>query len=141
MTSLATPRTGAPTVRAPGTTYRLVLGVDARSPRQARNAVRVACAGSDLPGQVVDDAVLIAGELVMYSLRQSGAPVVFVVETALGRVTVRVRDCATVTPGRGSAGGVRGWEVVRRLATSFGYRVGGQRELWATVRAYGDATT
>lgn len=106
------------------------------SPRLARRLVRELASGSSLPTHVVDDAAFIVGELVTSSIREVHRTAVVTVELDDSYITVRVHDDGgdPLVSAR-SGGAMRRWEVVRRLATSWGYaRDGEQRELWATIR-------
>jgi hypothetical protein len=108
------------------------------APRVARRLVRDLARGSALPERVVDNAAFVLGELVTTSLRQVGHPALVSVMLDDTQITVRVHDDGserTVRDDRG-AGANRSWEVVKRLATSWGYSDdGARRELWATIRA------
>jgi anti-sigma regulatory factor (Ser/Thr protein kinase) len=93
---------------------------------------------SQLPDRVVEDAAFVLGELVTMSLDQVGSQTVVTVVLDDREITVRVHDAGTdAKPLRHdrTAGAVRRWDVVKRLAASWGYsRDGVQRELWATLR-------
>lgn len=107
------------------------------SPRITRRLVRQTCAASGLPDKLVDDAALVAGELVTTSLRQVHAPLLVDLSIVDDVVTVRVRDSGTQPPGglgdRPAA--ERSWDLVRRLGTSWGYHHGpDSREMWASFR-------
>jgi hypothetical protein len=106
------------------------------SPRLARKLVRDLASGSSLPARVVDDAAFIVGELVVTSIREVHRSATVAVELDDRHVTVRVYDrggAPAMTVLRGGA--ARRWDVIRRLATSWGYTHDGtQRELWATIR-------
>jgi hypothetical protein len=110
----------------------------ATAPRVARRLVRDLARGSALPERVVEDAAFVLGELVTTSLRQVGHATHVSVELDATQITVRVHDdgsAQTVREDHG-AGATRRWEVVKRLATSWGYADDGdRRELWATIRA------
>jgi hypothetical protein len=109
------------------------------APRVARRLLRDLARGSRLPSRVVDDAAFVLGELVTMSLQQVGGRTVVTVQLDQREITVRVHDDAS--DGKAlrhvhTAGATRQWDVVRRLAASWGYsRDELQRELWATVRS------
>ena len=108
------------------------------APRLVRRLVRQSCEQGALPPRVADDAAVVAGELVTSSIRQTHTTMRVDVVVAPSEVTVRVHDSAD--PARvvrvpHSPGATRSWEVVRRLAASFGYQQDGRaRELWASLR-------
>lgn len=109
----------------------------ASAPRAARRLVRTICADAGLPTSLVDDAAVIAGELVTVSVRQSQCPVDVLVTVSDGEVRLRVHDSCTAAPDscRHADSDRRGWDVARRLASSFGYGNGnGGRELWVLLR-------
>jgi hypothetical protein len=109
----------------------------ASAPRLARRLVRDLARGSGLPDRVVDDAAFVLGELVTTSLRQVGGPTTVVIVLDATGITVRVHDDGSDETVREdhSTGAARRWDVVKRLASSWGYSGdGGRRELWATIR-------
>jgi len=83
---------------------------------------------------VSDDAAQIVGELVTSSVRQSRSSVDVLVVCSVSGVTMRVHDASTNPPRMGEYGSARGWDVVRRLSTTWGYcnRENG-REFWASL--------
>ena len=109
------------------------------APRLARRIVRDACSCSELPGRLVDDAVVVASELVTHRIRQTRQPVDVVVEVSTQGVTVRVQDQqpATVMAFDPSAnsGQRRTRDLVQRLASSWGYSTSERGcEAWASLR-------
>lgn len=126
----------APTEQTASRCCRATLRPRAMSPRLARKLVRELASGSSLPARVVDDAAFIVGELVVTSIREVHRSATVAVELDDRHVTVRVYDRGSAPGTAVSRGGAaRRWEVVRRLATSWGYTHDGtQRELWATIR-------
>jgi anti-sigma regulatory factor (Ser/Thr protein kinase) len=108
------------------------------APRVARRMLRELARQSQLPARVVDDAAFVLGELVTMSLDQVGSRVAVLVVLDDHEITVRVRDGGTDARALRhdhTAGAIRRWDVVKRLAASWGYtRDGVHRELWATLR-------
>ena len=112
----------------------------ASSARIARRLVRDVCAGSRLPDELVDDAMLVTGHLVTSSVKQSGSAFDLVVEVDADTVTVRVHDDLAEdrpsTARRGRKGASRSDDIVARRSTSWGYyRCDSGRETWASFRA------
>jgi hypothetical protein len=135
---LAVTLTSEPVTDALSRTTSVRLRPRAVSPRLARKLVRDLATGSTLPTHVIDDASFIVGELVTTSIREVHRPARLSIELDNDHVTVRIHDDGgkAVTAAHSNDGSTRRWEVVRRLASSWGYtRDGDHRELWATVRA------
>jgi hypothetical protein len=126
-----------PVSQASARTTSVRLRPQAVSPRLARKLVRDLACGSALPAHVIDDASFIVGELVTTSIREVHRPALLTIELDNTHVTVRVHDDGgdPHLAARHNNGSSRRWDVVRRLASSWGYtRDGDHRELWATVR-------
>jgi hypothetical protein len=124
-----------------GTASRSVrLRPRASAARVARRLVRDLCAGSRLPDELIENAVLVAGHLVTSSVKQSGTELDVVVEVHADAVTVRVQDglgYAHPSPARpGWKGANRSQDIIARHSTSWGYcHRGAGRESWASFRA------
>ena len=106
--------------------------------RAARRLVRDLCSESGLPAALVDDATLVAGELVRSSVRNARTPVDVSVEVVDRTVTVRVHDQQATRATRRNAwrGAGRSREIVARFSTSWGYhQCSGGRESWASFRS------
>lgn len=118
-----------------GLCTRVAVGSRPFAPRFVRRVVREVCAGSALPSRTIDDAVLVASELVTDRLKQTRTVLDVTVEAGRCGVTIRVRDRDTVpsTPVRG--GSPRCREIVHRLASSWGYSHGQHGwAAWASLR-------
>lgn len=106
--------------------------------RIARRLVREMCTNSHLPVRLIDDAVLVTGELVTSGARQACAAVDVRVEIHNGRVTVRVEDDGAARWRSESLGWTnrsRARDVVARLSTSWGYyRCAEGRGSWAALQ-------
>ena len=115
----------------------LRLGPRHSAPRAARKLAYDLCqqAGSTV---LVDNAALVAGELVRTSIHQTRAAVTLQLTCEPGQVTLRVRDGGSGSPIRDDktdAGAVRCWDIVRRLAVTWGFaEQQSGREMWATLR-------
>jgi hypothetical protein len=109
----------------------------ASAARIARRLVRDVCAGSRLPDDLVDDAMLVTGHLVTSSVKQSGSVFDLVVEVGADTVTVRVQDGQVRSAARrGWRGASRSQEIIARRSTSWGYyRCDSGRQTWASFRA------
>jgi hypothetical protein len=112
------------------------------APRKARRLVAQVCQRADVAGRIVDDAVMIAGELVNISLHQVFSDLLVRVQTADRRVIIAVRDGGYSYPfsARDSDGVTlrRSTAVVHRLAQSWGCSSEAvSREIWALVRESG----
>lgn len=103
-----------------------------------RRAVRSASARFTLPARIVGEAALVASEMVMNSIRQVHAAVEFSVEVDAASITLRVRDhgaCPPLSDRIVSGAAQRYHDVMRRLATSWGFSIGESgREVWAVLR-------
>jgi uncharacterized protein YjeT (DUF2065 family) len=109
------------------------------APRNARRLVAQVCQRADVAGRIVDDAVMIAGELVNISLHQVFSDLLVRVQATDRRVVIAVRDGGYSYPFSVRDGdGVtlrRSTAVVHRLAQSWGCSRGAvSREIWALVR-------
>lgn len=119
------------------TISRIILRPRASAPRSARRLVRQTCAASTTPARVMDDATLLASELVTDRLKQARVPLDVVVEADPRGVTIRVSDHE---PYRGPAasGSRRTRELMHRLATTWGYGHGQHGWVaWASLRTPG----
>jgi hypothetical protein len=130
------------TATANDTGMSMVEGLDLKphsdAPGAARKLTYASCsrAGTSL-SVVVDDAALVAGELVRTSIRQTRARVTLRVVCDERQVTLRVHDQGVPPTARRDldTGAARSWEIVRRLSASWGYSEGPSgREMWATLR-------
>lgn len=132
-TPMPTPMPASATTRT-----RITVRPHPYAPRVVRRLVRQSCERGELPARVTDDAAVVAGELVTSSIRQVHTTMRVDVVVAPCEVTVRVHDSADparVVRQPHSPGDTRSWEVVRRLAASFGYLQDDRaRELWASLR-------
>ncbi|MDP9094911.1 MAG: ATP-binding protein [Actinomycetota bacterium] len=110
----------------------------ASAPRLARRLVHDLCGQVGVAERVSEDAAQIVDELVTSSIRQARTQVDVYVLCSEAEVTLRVQDTSTQAPLMGERGqnAARGWDVVRRLSTTWGYcnRDNG-RELWASLCA------
>ncbi len=105
------------------------------APRLARNLVRDLCSRSQLPGYLVDNAVLVTSELVTRTVLHARKGVDVSVELNDNSVTVRVHD-ETVMPPLLGGDWVSGPSkaIIQRLSTSWGYTCGDTgRDIWASV--------
>lgn len=117
----------------------LRLAPSVHAPVVARRFVRAVCGTCPLPVRIVDDAVLVAGELVAASVREVHSPVDVAVLAGADVITLRLRDAATAAPDAAGTGVVarRSWGMVHRLSTAWGYRgTADGRVLWASFRAF-----
>jgi hypothetical protein len=110
------------------------------SAHAAREFVRVTCARWGV-GSVVDDAVLVANELVSNAVVHTFSPPRLRVELRRGLLTVAVSDDApgeaVVRDPRGGLEGVHGLLLVAQVATAWGClpTSDGGKVVWATLRA------
>ena len=113
----------------------------ALAPALARRWVFQIGMGWGLPQLQVEDAALVAGALVLHSVRQAGSPMRLALVWTEAGVLVEVEDACTAFPvvplpaptgGRGSEG--LGLDLVRRVAQAFGFTcLPGGRQIWARV--------
>jgi hypothetical protein len=108
------------------------------APRSARRFVRQACTRGAVAARVADNAVLVAGELVAISVKQTRSSVELKVEIRDGSVTVSVHDESDLFPfplrAQGPAGHYRSTDIVHRLSCSWGFvRDKTRRVVWAMV--------
>jgi len=121
-----------------GACTRVTLRPLASAPRSVRRIVREICTAAALPQQVIDDATLVASELVSDRLKQARWRLDVTVEAAGQSVTIRVCDQGE-TPAYSRAarvGSRRSREIVHHLASSWGYADGAHGwAAWASLRA------
>ena len=118
----------------------------ALAPASARRWVFQIGMSWGLPQRQVEDAALVAGALVLHSVRQAGSPMRLALVWTEAGVLVEVEDACTAFPvvplpaatgGRGSEG--LGLDLVRRVAQAFGFTcLPGGRQVWARVAAAAD---
>ncbi len=112
------------------------LTVDATAPRHARDVVRSVLQQAELDGQVLDDCLLVATELVDNAVLHGGSFVRLEVTPAAGCVEIAVQDGSSVLPVARAPGadGGRGLLILNALA-EWGVESlpdGGKR-VWARV--------
>lgn len=94
------------------------------SPRRARRFVRDTLEPLEVPDATIEDAELVATELVTNSVMHAHSPVVFSIEYADGRVRLRVADNSAVRPvvrsAAPDAATGRGLFIVEQLASQWG---------------------
>jgi hypothetical protein len=109
------------------------------APALARKIVYDLCGEVGLPNRTASAAALVAGELVLTSIRQTRRNLDVSIDFAGDQVTVRVSDRSTAPPllGRDTrTGPARSTALVERLASSWGYsRRESGNEVWALLRA------
>jgi hypothetical protein len=109
------------------------------APSIARRAVRTVCTGAGIAAATVDDAVLVASELVALSVRQARSELELNVDVVGGIIRVLVADRGADSPlgvHRHTAGSspARSAEIVRRLSESWGYEpTNSGRVMWAVL--------
>jgi anti-sigma regulatory factor (Ser/Thr protein kinase) len=104
-----------------------ILPNDFRAPREARQAVTRFLSGAGVP-QLIDEAQLLASELVTNAVRHAKGPITVRAYVADGFLHLQVCDSsADCVPQRREAGtddeGGRGIELVEKLSNRWGYRV------------------
>ena len=108
------------------------------APALARKLVYDMCGQAGLPNCVASAAAVVAGELVLTSIRQTRRKVDVSVDLASNQVTVRVNDRSAAPPllGRDSrTGPARSTALVERLASSWGYScLDSGNQVWALLR-------
>jgi hypothetical protein len=86
---------------------------------------------------VVENAAIVAGELVSVSLRKSRTPIVFEVRLHEDSIEVRVRDHVSIQSSLLEASDVgtrRSGDLIRRLCRTWGMRLTeSERLLWAVI--------
>ena len=104
------------------------------APGLARYHVRRACRQSAFPVQLVDDAVLIAGELVSVSIRQTRSSLDFSVLIRDDGIELRTNAKAGPRQAGPGIGTHRGLQLVHRLSQSWGLDESGtSRSMWARL--------
>ncbi len=117
-----------------------VLPKEATSPALARRHVRVA--GTDLPRDVLEIALLLASELVTNAVKYGGPRIVLSLDDGPDRLRVEVHDDGPRSPqvgvGERHAVGGRGLLLVEALADEWGTTPGRAPEpgkgVWFTLR-------
>ena len=108
---------------------------DLRAPREARLAISRFLTGAGLP-QLVDDAQLLASELVTNAIRHACGPVQVSARLSEGFVRIEVCDSSEDTaPAPRHAGpddeGGRGMELVEKLSVRWGWQsTPGRKVVW-----------
>lgn len=114
------------------------LAPRAAAARITRRLIYDTCDQAGFPVRMVDDAALVAGELVTASIRQARRDVDVVLHVDQGQIRIGVRDTSTAPPLLGldsRPGPERSTAVVERLSSSWGYcRSEAGREVWALLR-------
>lgn len=110
----------------------------ASAPASARQLVVRSALSWGLPARLVDDAALVAGALVLESVRQARSPLRLTVHSGDLAVMVEVEDACVLFPMAaglsGTGRGRYGLELVHRVAEAFGFvRRPGGRRLWARI--------
>lgn len=113
------------------------------TPRAARRFVRRICAEWGLPDRRVQDAVLVASELVQNTVEHTLSEVRLRLELRRDRLTVAVGDddpapVVLADPGGDAAGAAKGLRLVAQLAKTWGCvtdPVGGRKTVWAVLTA------
>ena len=117
----------------------------ALAPASARRWVFQIGMSWGLPQRQVEDAALVAGALVLHSVRQAGSPMRLALVWTEAGMLVEVEDACTAFPvvplpatgDRGPEG--LGLDLVRRVAQAFGFTcLPGGRQMWARVAAAAD---
>ena len=113
---------------------------DLRAPREARLAVTKYLTGAGLP-QLVDDAQLLASELVTNAVRHAGGPIRVRARLGDGFVRIEVSDAAADRApqprqsGPDDVGG-RGMELVEKLSVRWGWQTSPEAKVvWIELRA------
>lgn len=126
------------TGNVPGHSVDVTLPSTARAPREARDAVRRL--GSELPADVLDDAVLLVSELVTNSVRHAaagpGSRVRLRIEQLHGGVRVEVLDWGpgfALRAARPRDDGGFGLLLVRHLATRWGIDRNATTRVWFEI--------
>lgn len=112
---------------------------DLRAPREARLAVAAFLTHAGLP-QLVDDAQLLASELVTNAIRHARGPIVVRANLRDGFVRLEVGDAAAdraPAPRRAAVDdeGGRGMELVEKLSARWGWQVNSHSKVvWLDLR-------
>ena len=112
---------------------------DLRAPREARLAISQFLTRAGLP-QLVDDAQLLASELVTNAVQHACGPIKVRASLSEGFVRIEVSDSATATaPARRRAAptdeGGRGMELVEKLSVRWGWKVTPENKVvWLDLR-------
>lgn len=123
---------------------RVDLDFDPVAAGQARQFIRRACVGWDLPAAVCQDAVSVTSELVTNAVVHARARPTLTLELGDGHLTVRVFDSSTVPPRPAVPGGEpaesgAGLLIVERLTENWGHGVvDGGKVVWAVLRILRD---
>ncbi|MBP2478180.1 anti-sigma regulatory factor (Ser/Thr protein kinase) [Crossiella equi] len=116
----------------------IALEVTSAACRQARVLVRDTLTGWDLPAPVIEDAMLVASELVANVVDHANGPLRLEVRPSGNGVLVRVSDGSGVPPvlHRGPLDSVRqrGLQLVEALSVRWGHTpVAGGKIVWAEL--------
>jgi anti-sigma regulatory factor (Ser/Thr protein kinase) len=121
--------------------FEIELPALSSSPRRARRFVRDTLEKLDLPIATIDDAELVATELVTNSVMHAHSEVVLSIERVNRMVRLRVEDHSSVRPvvrtAAPDAATGRGLFIVEQLATQWGidlHRDGG-KSVWVELEA------
>ena len=106
---------------------------DLQAPGEARQAITRVLARSGVP-QLIDDAQLLATELVTNAVRHATGPITVRAYLTDGFLHIEVCDSSTETPpkrreARPDDEGGRGMELVEKLSSRWGYRVSGHSKV------------
>jgi hypothetical protein len=116
----------------------------ASAPASARRLVQRSGTGWGWPAGLVDDAALVAGALVLNSVRQARSPLRLTVISGGRAVLVEVEDSCVLFPLAGRPAGMHrdgyGLDLVHRIAEAFGFvQHPDGRRLWARIVEAGTA--
>ena len=113
---------------------------DLRAPREARLAITQFLTRAGLP-QLIDDAQLLASELVTNAVQHACGPIKVRASLSEGFVRIEVSDCATANaPAPRHAAptdeGGRGMELVEKLSVRWGWQTSPEAKVvWIELRA------
>ena len=116
-----------------------ILPNDLRAPREARQAIARFLARADLP-QLIDDAQLLATELVTNAVRHATGPISVRAYVRDGYLRLEVCDSAADCPPElreadPDAEGGRGMDLVDKLSSRWGWRVSEHAKVvWLDLR-------
>lgn len=116
-----------------------ILPNNLQAPGEARRAITRFLARSGLP-QIIDDAQLLASELVTNAVRHATGPIIVRAYLTDGFLHIEVYDSSTDAPPQRRQAlpddeGGRGMELVEKLSSRWGYRVSGHSKvIWLDLR-------
>ena len=107
----------------------------ASAPADARRLIRRVGSRWALPPTLIDDVALVAGALVLESVRHARSPLELTVTCTARAVVIEVEDSCSSIPYSSDRSASR-LDVVRRAAAAYGFvRRPAGRQLWARVDA------